>query len=864
MTTVGKPDQQAATPARGAPDTTPPAAPPAATGGVRPALPLVPAGAELAPLRLAPGWAVACFAVAFLLYLALLPHFLLYSSPPTGDQPFYLMDTISLVQDGDLELSNNYANHDYDKFYKLAPHPPGFVGMDAFYPLPEQFAETPARPPTERYAFHLPGLGVLLAPAWVVGGWFGLWWPATLVVMGVLGALLATNVFLLAYEVTGRRGIALAVWLPIAFSNPIMSYSFLIFTELPVGLLLIYAWRRLARGWAANGPGHLALVGLCIGYIPWLAWRCALIAGPLAVYALIQWGRYRRALSQTQQAGPPAAAPAPGNRGRAWTLAACLLPVLGSALLLGSYHLFLFGKLLPAVTVPELGNQSPFHWPWNGGADLAAFARTGFALLFDRQMGLLIFAPIYLLAAVGSIALWRSARTADRRLLAVLVLTGGPYLGLLAAFTLWNGLWCPPARYLTTLVPLLAAPLAFSLAALGGSRLYRLLYGLFALPGFAFMAIFMADPRMLWPNVQMLTWLAESPQAPWHLDLRGVVPAFPPQLSVADELRLPAQLAGIVASALLVVLVGYLLLHRSPLIARAGRRRYAIHALTWLVVLTVLASGWYAAAAPYLKHRTLLVHQHTWKLEPPVADPHGIAYLDGKIYVTDFRGGAVGVLDLQTGAYRPFPARATAGPLPYTHPGDIKAGPDGLLYVLNNGEATQALFVLRPDGQVVRQAALVKKNPIGQGLGIGPDGSLYTTDMGQMLKYGPDGGDPRGRAGGQTGGFNNVMGVAAGNDGLVYVAESSGQRVQVLDAQGRFVRSYPLDCSPFYPAVQGEWVDVSCSRGLVSINTRTGEVQHAMAPNNDFPATPAGIAYGSDGTLYILDFGILVACTVQH
>ena len=81
---------------------------------------------------------------------------------------------------------------------------------------------------------------------------------------------------------------------------------------------------------------------------------------------------------------------------------------------------------------------------------------------------------------------------------------------------------------------------------------------------------------------------------------------------------------------------------------------------------------------------------------------------------------------------------------------------------------------------------------------------------------------------------------------------------------GHFVRSYELSCSPLYLASNGDWVDVSCSRGLVSINTKTGDVQSSMAADNDLPGTPAGITYGPDGTLYILDFGILVACKVQH
>ena len=184
------------------------------------------------------------------------------------------------------------------------------------------------------------------------------------------------------------------------------------------------------------------------------------------------------------------------------------------------------------------------------------------------------------------------------------------------------------------------------------------------------------------------------------------------------------------------------------------------------------------------------MRQNTWNLEPRVEDPRGIAYLNGKVYTTSYRNGSVGELDVATGAYRLITPITASGPLTYTHPGDIQAGPDGLLYVLNNGDKEQALYAMRPDGQVVRQIPLPGKSSTGMGLGLGPDNTVYVTDMGRMLKYGRDAGNPLGSWGGGQGGFNNVMGVVVGGDGMVYAAESSGNRVQQLDAQGHFIRSY--------------------------------------------------------------------------
>ena len=161
-------------------------------------------------------------AFAFLAYLSLVPSLLRTSSPPTGDQPFYLMDAISLVKDGDLDVANNFADRDEDFFYSRAPRPRGFTGQSAPYPLPPHLIVSPARPPSEMYSYHAPGLGILIVPAWIVGSWFHLWWPATVVFMCLLASLVAVNIFLLAFQATGDVRVAWMVWAAMSFSAPLM------------------------------------------------------------------------------------------------------------------------------------------------------------------------------------------------------------------------------------------------------------------------------------------------------------------------------------------------------------------------------------------------------------------------------------------------------------------------------------------------------------------------------------------------------------------------------------------------------------------------------------------------------------------
>jgi hypothetical protein len=838
---------------------------PTATVPVRPAplRPVVAPAADLACITPARRWPALCFVVTFLLYLLFIPRLLLYSSPPTGDQAFYLMVTMSIIQDGDLNVANNYAQRDEDKFYTGAPHPPGFVGMSAPYPFDPLPADSRARPRTEVYDFRMPGLPVLLVPAWVIGSWFSLWWPATVVFMCLVGALVALNIFLLAYELTGHAGIAWAVWLPLAFSNPIMSYSYLLFSELPTALFVLYAFRRLARGWNANGLVHLLLIGVCIGYVPWMSWRCAPIALALALYGAVQWWRAFRA--GRSAAITPSAAPAvvPRNNPQiSWLVP--LVPVALAAGLLAGYNLFLFADLLPPARVPELGDTPPFLWPWLGYTQFTHFVRTGFALLFDRQMGLLPYAPIYLLAGVGVFGMLRSRQTAHRRILFWMAAVALPYSGLIMAYQLWNGVWSPPSRFLTVVTPLLAGPLAISLWALARSRLYKLIYGLLTVPGIFLMAVVMvADPRMLWPGNPVFRWLAEAPASPLRIDVRNFLPAFSP----LDERHLPANTAWLTAASLLIVLIGYILVLRAPLWPRLTPRAWAVHGLIGVVLVSTAGAGWGVMNAEYLQHRTQLVEQHRWEINLPLNQPLGIAYAGGKIFLTDFRGPAVGALDTSTGIYRPLPPTLGQAALPLAHPGDIKVSPDNLLYLLNNGPGTAALYVMRPDGQVVRQAALDGKSDVATGLSFGPDGKLYVADMvgGSILKYDPAGGPPLRRFARPEGGFNNITGLAIAGDGTIYAGELGPRRVNAFSLDGHFIRSYDIACIPWYLALAGDWLDVSCDQGIVSINTRTQTIQKSWVREHDVPLkSPTGLAYGPDGLLYVLDGQSISAYQVQH
>jgi hypothetical protein len=421
-------------------------------------------------------WAV--FFVTLAVYVAISMSTIRYLEPPTGDQPYYLMTTISLLEDGDVDEYNNYNTRaSYDLFYP----PPAweesadFKGLKHLYPLRPDTHVGPVRnrPATEWYSKHGLGLSLLIAPGWWAGQQLTPWlaplttdggggWPGAVLVMNLLGALLAANVFLLAWQGSGKAGIAALVWAALAFSNPQMSYSLLIFPEMPAALLTLYAFRRLSLGESANGFWRWGLIGVCLGFLPWLHARFL----PITL-CLTLWGLYQLVRDAKRERLP---------RSR---LVALLSPLAISGLLLAAYYYRLYGTILPNTQ-----DHAGFFKIWLEH-DRLALLLAPLGMLFDRQWGLLIYAPLFLLTLVGLAAM--HYRPALRPLIWMLLLASAPYLEEVAFYRVWWGEWCPPARYLAVVTPLAALPLAAFLAT-ARSRLLRGLWGAFALLGLLIMA----------------------------------------------------------------------------------------------------------------------------------------------------------------------------------------------------------------------------------------------------------------------------------------------------------------------------------------------------------------------------------------
>ncbi|MEI7554818.1 hypothetical protein [Candidatus Chlorohelix sp.] len=456
------------------------------------------------------------FFVAWLFFVALTPHVIQWLNPVTGDEPFYLMTAQSLLADHDIDETNNYNQHNYWKFspsceeimqpgwatslyvpgmpapgLRLCPSPYDQISID----ITPHFSGQTIR--NGNYTKHGLGLPFLILPAYALGNVVGIHLAVALF-MTALSALLGLNIWLLAWETTRKRSIAWSVWALLTFSLPLFSYAFLIFPAIPASLCVTYAFRRIrlavqSEEIRANNLAQAFAVGLCLGFLPWLHSLYITFTLSLAVYWLL--GGVWRFRSEKKRLVAYLC-----HRDKVWGLAESallVLPVLAFGGLLASYYLYYFGKLLPN----EQDHAGFVEWNKVGTGVLGLF--------LDQKWGLLLYAPIYLLALSGlallvlptTVQLISQHHRQDFIWLAIVIL---PYFSYIARYRQWWGEWCPPARYLTPFLPLLALPLGLALERLWRKWSGRVLVSFLASWGFFVSFAFAINPKLFyhWQDTQ--------------------------------------------------------------------------------------------------------------------------------------------------------------------------------------------------------------------------------------------------------------------------------------------------------------------------------------------------------------------------
>ena len=224
--------------------------------------------------------------------------------PVSGDQPHYLIMADSVARDLDLDLRNNYER-DFERPVILGKTVPHAVDVGGRW-MP----------------FHTPGLGILLALPFVLGG--GL---ACSITLCVLAGLLPFTLFRWFSRVMTRQS---AAWLAIAtvLSVPILFGGPQIFPDLPAGIvaavLVVWLAERFDEERTTGGTAAWAGYWLLSGLLPWLNLKFA----PTTVVLALGGACVARRVGRRGRSGGPSAP---------W--ATCPLIAIGPATLFVFYYL---------------------------------------------------------------------------------------------------------------------------------------------------------------------------------------------------------------------------------------------------------------------------------------------------------------------------------------------------------------------------------------------------------------------------------------------------------------------------------------------------------------------------------------------
>ena len=324
---------------------------------------------------------------------------------PGGDEPHYLAATQSLLHDGDLRVANNYAEGEYLDYFpgRLEPH----------------FLKRATS--GEIYSIHAPGVSIVVLPAFAIAGYVG-----AVATMILIAAFTAATIWKLAFRVSADAGAAWAATLGVFASAPYFFHGFTIYPEVIGSFAVVCGvWALMELSEARDLSSRtLVGVGTALAILPWLHTRFAVLAAILGVAIAIRLIQRRNAV---------------GN-----LVTFLAIPVVAGIAWFAFFYL-IWGSPNPTAPYGADTSTSP-----------AYIIRGLIGLLVDQQFGVLTTAPIYLLALVGFVPLFvRLPRLSIELSLLVVI-----YAIAVASYAMWWAGSAAPARFLVSILPLAALPIA--------------------------------------------------------------------------------------------------------------------------------------------------------------------------------------------------------------------------------------------------------------------------------------------------------------------------------------------------------------------------------------------------------------------
>lgn len=493
------------------------------------------------------------FIVSFFIYQA--AAFILVSEGTTfsGDEPYYLLTTHSLLKDGDINLANNYSQQDYFAFYSKKDNPQlklgiygrfGRKGRDYVYPI------------------NLPGISVLMLPFYWLSRFFSGQWLTFILKtsLSFWASLLGLQVYLYANEIWQREKLSLGLWALYSFSSPVFFYAVHLYPEVPIALFSVYIFRKVT-GQAPLSAIQMTFLGFLLGLFPWFGLKYTFIFWPLlfvSLYFLIKEHK----------------------RGRA-VLFFALIPLV-SMILFYVFVYNLYGTFSP-IAVYE-GTLTPERTEAFKQTILAiplrARAEAFLDYFLDQRDGLLLYSPLYFFALLGLVEIYRQRR----KIFWCLLLVGLPFLLNYAFFTHRQGA-CPQGRVLAPVSWIAAIALGYFLVH-NRKKIVAFFFGAASAASFVIAGILLLHPSFLYqPTTHNFT------SRPGELfvylsNMHFFLPPLLPSFIKIDNSRYWPNYIWVLA--LVLFLLAYVISRKKRPLGRAVPPLFAFSALLASLLLWVL------------------------------------------------------------------------------------------------------------------------------------------------------------------------------------------------------------------------------------------------------------------------------------
>jgi len=405
------------------------------------------------------------FFVAFAIYN--LCTFIIVSKGITfsGDEPYYLLTTHSLVKDGDINLANNYAQQDYFSFYSKEEHPRLRLGM---------YAREGRKGRDYIYPINMPGTSVLMMPSY----WFSQLFKGktlTFILKGSLSiwaVLLGLQLYLFSQELWRKERISLLLWFLYSFTSPVLFYAMHLYPEIPIALFSFYIFRK-TYSQKNLSLFHYFFLGFLLSTFLWLGLKYNLLFWPLLIVSLYFLLKQHKA----------------GLKVFYFLAFPFLSLVLFYYYIYGLYGTFSPLAIYEGVMTPEKTvafKEAVFE------ASVWLRIDTFFDYFLDQRDGLLLYSPLYFFTFLGLIEIFRKSK---RDFLFILFISL-PFLLNYAFLTHRQG-YSPQGRVLTPLSWLGVIMLGYFVV-YNRKKLFSFLFWLAGLISLAVVVLLLFHPSFLY------------------------------------------------------------------------------------------------------------------------------------------------------------------------------------------------------------------------------------------------------------------------------------------------------------------------------------------------------------------------------